>query len=106
MKFYLTSQKYANSNLSLSNIQIDQISKAYLPKLRSVCTVTVWMPSPSKIKNSRYTGVARCHDGSIMISDTELLRPHMLRKLLGKPFDVIVEANEDYPKVVVLERKC
>lgn len=99
MKFCLTSQKYAHGNPNLTAYEIDQISKAYLGKLSSVCTIEVWLPS--KTKKTKYTGAARCHDGSIMISDTELLRPHMLRKLLGKPFDVIVEANEDYPKVVV-----
>lgn len=101
MKFYLTSQKYANGSIKLSGDQIDQIAKTYLPKLQGICTVAVWMSSPSKIKNSRYTEVAESHDGSIMISGTELLRPHMLRKLLGKPFDAIADANEDYLKIVV-----
>ncbi|MCT7890816.1 MAG: hypothetical protein N4Q15_02920 [Lactobacillus crispatus] len=49
MKFYLTSQKYANSNPNLTAYEIDQISKAYLGKLSNVCTVEVWLPSNGNV---------------------------------------------------------
>nr|DAX91897.1 MAG TPA: hypothetical protein [Caudoviricetes sp.] len=99
MKFYLTSQKYANSNPNLTADEIDQISKAYLGKLSTVCTVEVWLPS--KIKKKKCAGAARYHDGSIIITVTDLLNLQFFRKMLGKSYFVVVSMQPGYPKLVI-----
>lgn len=100
MKFYLTSQKYANSNPNLTAYEIDQIHKAYLEKLCTVCTVSVWMPL--KFKNTRNTGTAKYHSGSIIISDADLLDLQTFKKLLGKPYFIAsTNGTRNYPKLVI-----
>lgn len=99
MKLYLTSQKYAHSNPNLTAYEIDQISKAYLGKISTVCTVEVW--APSKIKKARYTGTARYHDGSIIITITDMLNLQFFRKMLGKSYFIVVSMQPDYPKLVI-----
>ena len=99
MKFYLTSQKYAHGNPNLTAYEIDQISKAYLGKLSTVCTVEVWLPS--KIKKARHTGAVMYHNGSIIITVTSLPTLQFLRKMLGKSCFVVISRQPSYPKLSI-----
>lgn len=99
MKFYLTSQKYANSNPNLTAYEIDQISKAYLGKLSNVCTVEVWLPS--KIKKTKYAGDGIYRGGSIVINVADVPTLQFFRKMLGKSFLMVALMQPDYPKLVI-----
>lgn len=99
MKFCLTSQKYAHGNPNLTAYEIDQISKAYLGKLSSVCTVEVWFPS--KIKKTRYTGTGMRRGGSIVINIADLSNLQCFRKMLGKSYFMVASMQPGYPKLVI-----
>ncbi|KWU06473.1 hypothetical protein AEL96_02985 [Lactobacillus crispatus] len=99
MKFYLTSQKYAHSNPNLTAYEIDQISKAYLGKLSTVCTVEVWLPS--KIKKTKCAGAGICRGGSIVINIADVPTLQFFRKMLGKSFLMVALMQPDYPKLVI-----
>lgn len=99
MKFYLTSQKYAHGNPNLTAYEIDQISKAYLGKLSTVCTVEVWLPS--KIKKKKCAGAGICRGGSIVINVADVPTLQSFRKMLGKYSLMVVFMQPDYPKLVI-----
>lgn len=99
MKFYLTSQKYANSNPNLTADEIDQISKAYLGKLSNVCTVEVWLPS--KIKKTKCAGAGIRRGGSIVINVADVPTLQSFRKMFGKYFLTVAFMQPDYPKLVI-----
>lgn len=99
MKFYLTSQKYAHGNPNLTAYEIDQISKAYLGKLSTVCTVEVWLPS--KIKKTKCAGAGICRGGSIVINIADVPTLQSFRKMLGKYSLMVVFMQPDYPKLVI-----
>lgn len=99
MKFYLTSQKYANSNPNLTANEIDQISKAYLGKLSTVCTVEVWLPS--KIKKKKCAGAGICRGGSIVINVADVPTLQCFRKMLGKSYFMVASMQPSYPKLVI-----
>lgn len=99
MKFYLTSQKYAHGNPNLTAYEIDQISKAYLGKLSTVCTVEVWLPS--KIKKTKCAGAGICRGGSIVINIADVPTLQFFRKMLGKSFLMVALMQPDYPRLVI-----
>lgn len=99
MKFCLTSQKYAHGNPNLTAYEIDQISKAYLGKLSSVCTIEVWLPS--KAKKTKYTGAGICRGGSIVINIADVPTLQCFRKMLGKYSLMVVFMQPEYPKLVI-----
>lgn len=99
MKFCLTSQKYAHGNPNLTAYEIDQISKAYLGKLSTVCTVEVWLPS--KIKKKKCAGAGICRGGSIVINVADVPTLQSFRKMLGKYSLMVVFMQPDYPKLVI-----
>lgn len=99
MKLYLTSQKYAHSNPNLTAYEIDQISKAYLRKISTVCTVEVWLPS--KIKKKKCAGAGICRGGSIVINVADVPTLQFFRKMLGKSFLMVALMQPDYPKLVI-----
>ena len=99
MKFCLTSQKYAHGNPNLTAYEIDQISKAYLGKLSSICTIEVWLPS--KIKKTKCAGAGICRGGSIVINVADVLTLQSFRKMFGKYSLMVVFMQPDYPKLVI-----
>lgn len=99
MKFCLTSQKYAHGNPNLTAYEIDQISKAYLGKLSSVCTIEVWLPS--KTKKTKYTGAGIRRGGSIIINVADVPTLQSFRKMFGKYFLTVALMQPDYPKLVI-----
>lgn len=99
MKLYLTSQKYAHSNPNLTAYEIDQISKAYLGKISTVCTVEVWLPS--KIKKKKCAGAGIRRGGSIIINVADVPTLQSFRKMFGKYFLTVALMQPDYPKLVI-----
>ena len=99
MKFCLTSQKYAHGNPNLTAYEIDQISKAYLGKISTVCTVEVWLPS--KIKKKKCAGAGICRGGSIVINVADVPTLQFFRKMLGKSYFMVALMQPDYPKLVI-----
>lgn len=99
MKFYLTSQKYAHGNPNLTAYEIDQISKAYLGKISTVCTVEVWLPS--KIKKTKCVGAGICRGGSIVINIAGVPTLQFFRKMLGKSYFMVISRQPSYPKLSI-----
>lgn len=102
MKYYLTSQKYAHCNPNLTADEIDQIDKAYLGKLRTVCSIEVWLPVEIK-KPKRYTGAVMRRGGSIIVDIPDLLNWAFFKKAIGVPALMVTSMKPNYPKLVIIK---